>query len=372
MLVVGILGVLFGVMLATPRPAFAAGANAVVGAEEGLSRPSDIDIKGFPVVAYTPETSLTFAGFGLILMRPDANKPDGRTSTVLAAGAYTLNGQWMANLSPNLYLDGGTYNITSALSVLNWPSSFFGIGAQNPASAEERFDSMAVVLTSRFRRRVLSPHLYVGVEYEFGTHAIQALEAGKIGSDEVLGSRGGHLSAVGLNFAWDTRDTSFAASEGTYVQGSILRFTPVLGSDFDYTRYKLDARQYVGLGHQQVLSFQGLWESLDGEVPFYKLAKLGGQKRLRGLFKGRFRDTDMLLGQVEYKSPPWWRLRLAGFAGLGAVYGSASELSLGNLKWSTGVGIRLAVDESEGVNVRADVGLSPDGTGFYLSIGEAF
>jgi hypothetical protein len=365
-------------LIATPQrltwvdEAVAQEASAVVGAKEQLSRPSNIEIKGFPVVAYTPETSLTFAGFALMLMRPDIHEPESRTSTVLAAGAYTLNGQWLLNLSPNLYLDDGAYNIKSALSLLSWPSSFFGVGAQNRADAEERFDSMAVVLTTQFRRRVLSPHLYLGAEYEFGSHNIQALEAGLIGSDEVTGSDGGRLSAVGLNFAWDTRDTSFAASEGTYVQGSVLAFTPALGSDYAYTRYKLDARHYFDLGNQQVLSVQGLWESLDGDVPFYKLAKLGGEKRLRGLFKGRYRDTDMLLAQAEYKSPPWWRLRLAGFAGLGSVYGGASELSADNLKWSTGVGLRVAVDESEGVNVRADVGLSPDGTGFYLSIGEAF
>lgn len=347
-------------------------ASAVVGADQRLSEPSDIEFKGFPVVAYTPETNLTFAGFALMLMRPEVDEPEGRTSTVLAAGAYTLNGQWLLNLSPNLYLHGGAYNIKSSLSLLSWPSSFFGLGAHNPSSAEERFDSMATVLSTRFRRRVASPHLYLGVEYEFGSHQIRPLEAGSISRGEVIGSRGGQLSAVGINFAWDTRDTTFAASEGTYVQGSILAYTPLLGSDFAYTRYKLDARQYFDLGHRQVLSVQGLWELLEGDVPFYKLAKLGGDRRLRGLFKGRYRDTDMLLAQAEYKSPPWWRLRLAGFGGVGSVYGGSSELAVRNLKWSTGVGLRLAVDESEGVNVRADVGLSPDGTGFYLSIGEAF
>jgi hypothetical protein len=356
----------------SPGAVYADEAHVVAGAEQSLSAASTTDFKGFPIVAYTPETSLTFAGFGLMLMRPGLEEPEGRTSSVLAAGAYTLNGQWLLNLSPDLYLNAGAYNIKSSLSLINWPSSFFGLGAQTRHSDEQRFDSMALVLNTQVRRRLWSPNLYLGLEYEFARRSVQALEAGMLTGDQIVGSRGGSLSAVGLNFAWDTRDVGFAASQGTYVQASVLAFVPALGSDYAYLRYKLDARQYVALGHQQVLAVQGLWESHVGEVPFYKLAKLGGEKRLRGLFKGRYRDTDMLLAQAEYRSPPWWRLRLAGFAGLGSVYGASSQLSIEHLKWSTGLGLRLAVDESEGVNVRADVGLSADGPGLYLSIGEAF
>lgn len=361
--------------LATPlEVAHAADAEANVSASAELADEdaSVIELKGFPVAAYTPETSLTFAGFGLILVRPDLDRPNDRTSSVLAAGAYTLNDQWLLNLSPNLYLDGGDYNVKASLSLLKWPNSFYGIGADVAGNREERFDSTAFVVSSSIRRRFLSPSLYFGVEYEFARQTITPMSEGLLSAHAVTGSDGGLLSAVGVNFAWDTRDNSFAATEGSFVQGSVLSYSEALGSDFSYMRYRLDGRHYVDLGHRQVLALQGLWESHVGEVPFYKLAKLGGQKRLRGLFKGRYRDKNMLLAQAEYRTPPLWRLRLAGFGGIGEVYGDESPLTVDNLLWSAGVGLRLAVDESEGVNVRADFGLSPEGNGFYLSIGEAF
>ncbi|QDG49604.1 hypothetical protein FIV42_02270 [Persicimonas caeni] len=359
------------VILPSP-PLYAADADVAANVEAPDEAGSDIELKGFPVAAYTPETSLTFAGFGLLLVRPDLDQPDDRTSSVLAAGAYTLNDQWLLNLSPNLFLDGGAYNVKASVSLLKWPNSFYGIGAQVADHHEERFDATAFVVSTSIRRRVLSRHLYLGVDYEFARRSIVAQTEGLLRSDSVVGSDGGLLSAVGVNFAWDTRDNSFAATEGSYVQGSVLRYSEALGGDFSYTRFRLDGRHYVDLGHQQVLALQGMWESHVGDVPFYKLAKLGGQKRLRGLFKGRYRDKNMLLAQAEYRTPPLWRLRLAGFGGIGEVYGDDSPLSVDNLLWSAGAGLRLAVDESEGVNVRADFGLSPEGTGFYLSIGEAF
>ncbi len=351
---------------------FAGEVDAAASADAEPTQESAIELKGFPIAAYTPETSLTFAGFGLLLARPDLDEPNARTSSVLAAGAYTLNDQWLINLSPNLYLDGGVYNVKSAVSLLRWPNSFFGVGADISDHAEERFDSTTFIIGTTIRRRLFSPHLYMGVDYEFSRRTIEALGEGSLSAGEVLGSEGAMLSAVGANFAWDSRDNSFAATEGTYLEGSVLAFTQFLGSDFSYVRYRLDGRHYLDLGHRQVLALQGMWESHVGDVPFFKLAKLGGQNRLRGLFKGRYRDKNMLLVQAEYRTPPLWRLRLVGFGGLGEVYGDDSPLSVDNVLWSAGAGLRFAVDESEGVNMRADFGWSPEGTGFYLSVGEAF
>ncbi len=360
------------VCLVSESSAFAVRPEANPSLAQTTGLPPNLKLKGFPIAAYTPETSLTFAGFGLVLAPPTVGGPNAHTSTLLAAGAYTLNGQWMLNLSPNLYLDGGKYNVKSSLSLLHWPTDFFGLGSNTDEANKEKFNATAIVFDTVAKRRLWDPHLYLGVEYEFSSRNIDALQDGPIMAHQVVGSEGGNISGVGLNLTWDTRDNCFAATQGSLLQGSVMTYTPLLGSDFQYTRLKLDARHYFDLGHDQVFAMQGLWESHIGEVPFYKLAKLGGQKRLRGIYKGRFRDKNMLLLQGEYRTPPLWRLRLAGFGGLGEVWGDNGAFGLGALKWSAGVGLRLAVDKKQGVNVRADYGWSPDGNGFYLSIGEAF
>ena len=42
-----------------------------------------------------------------------------------------------------------------------------------------------------------------------------------------------------------------------------------------------------------------------GDVPFYDLALLGGEDRMRGYYKGALRDKVLFDTQVEYRMPVW-------------------------------------------------------------------
>ncbi len=53
--------------------------------------------------------------------------------------------------------------------------------------------------------------------------------------------------------------------------------------------------------------------------------------------------------------------------------GELSEFELLDLKYAGGVGLRYALNEEDGVNLRLDVALTADGeSNLYVTIGEAF
>ena len=61
------------------------------------------------------------------------------------------------------------------------------------------------------------------------------------------------------------------------------------------------------------------------------------------------------------------------FAGVGDVFGSdASDVSLDELKYSYGLGLRFLFNRQEKINLRADFGFGQDTRGVYFGLEEAF
>jgi hypothetical protein len=102
------------------------------------------------------------------------------------------------------------------------------------------------------------------------------------------------------------------------------------------------------------------------------LPRLGGDKILRGYYKGRYRDKILAVVQAEVRIPVWWRFGVTAFAGAGDVADRPGRLRLADFKFSWGWGIRFKISPREGTNLRMDVGYGKNGSGFYLTANEAF
>ena len=66
------------------------------------------------------------------------------------------------------------------------------------------------------------------------------------------------------------------------------------------------------------------------------------------------------------------RFGMVAFGGLGQVASEISAFTPGDWKPSYGGGIRVALDESEKLNIRVDVGFGQKESGVYLNLSEAF
>ena len=170
----------------------------------------------------------------------------------------------------------------------------------------------------------------------------------------------------------DNRDNTFAASSGGYHQLIAMKYNDRLGSDFEFNQYIIDLRQFIPINKKGVLALQGLAMFSEGDVPFNRLAQLGGSMIMRGIYQGRYRDKNMLALQGEYRRPFKHRWYFSVFASIGDVAHSSSEFDASDLKYTAGGGVRYALDPKNKMHIRLDVGVSEFGVSPIIILGEAF
>jgi len=331
---------------------------------------------GFPVVGYAPETSVAFAGLGMLQLQVGQPSPSNRLSTVSAAAAYTLRNQWLVSLAPSFYLRNGRAHVYGDLRVQQWDGDFYGLGRNASLDAAETFVPREARAAVGFRHRVADTSLSLGTRARIRALTMhERVEGGLLESVAPPGYDGARVVALGAVAAWDTRDLEFFPRKGAFVEATLERAAPELGADHAFWGAEIDARAYKQLGRraEHIVAAQARVELRDGTAPFFELPTFGGMNIMRGVSEGLFRDQNGAAAQVEYRSPFVGPIGFVAFAGAGEVFGRFAALGDAAAAWSAGGGVRLAIDKANGVNARLDYGVSRNEfSGIYLSVTEAF
>jgi outer membrane protein assembly factor BamA len=326
-----------------------------------------------PIIARSIETGWSFGVAGSSTFHLNASDTSSRTSNVQALALYTTRQQFVVAINGSIYFPGERFIINHQISYSSFPDKFWGLGKTAPDSSKEsyKFKQYYVYLHPQ---HLVGRSLFLGLVYEFQRVFDTQYEPGGIFDKEnIQGRNGYHVSGMGLSFTYDTRNNAFSPDRGTMMQIYFDHFAPFLGSDYQYTNFVLDFRQFIRLRHQQILALQEYGFFTSGTVPLRSLAALGGANSMRGYYQGRFRDNNMAVIQAEFRTPLFWRFGAVAFGDIGNVASTAGQLNFVDLKYSYGGGLRLAMNKAEKLNLRADFGINAKGTGgFYLQLGEAF
>lgn len=327
-----------------------------------------------PLLTYSPETSLGFGITGQYLFR---FRNTDSTSNLSVAGLtlmYTLRRQFIVHPNWDLFLRDQQYRITGDFLYQRYPDSFFGIGNDTRYDARERYTTQYILFKNRATRRVMK-HLHLGLQYRLEHMFKPSYEAGGLfDSLDIPGEAGFTASGLGLSGIYDSRDNNIFPFEGQYITLSNHFYRSWLGSGPEFINLTIDARAYFNPGKgSHVIALQGYMQLNTDDPPFMMLSKMGGEMIMRGHFAGRYRDRHILAAQVEYRFPIIWRFIGVAFAGVGDVAREFNDLTLPELKYSLGGGLRFTLDAKERINLRFDAGFGLHGNrGFYLGISEAF
>ena len=325
-----------------------------------------------PVVFFSPETSFAVGAAGMYTFYTSKGQAKSRPSNVHALLYYTLNKQYWFEVAPDVYLKNDEYHVFGTANYTKYLDKFWGIGNATQADDEEKYVSLISRLKVTVLKRVVS-QLSAGLSFEYEHNKIAEVEeGGLLETGNIIGSEQGTSSGIGTLFQWDSRDNIFSSSTGYYCQFSAKFFMPALGSSYKFNMYNIDFRKYVPLFSSHVFAFQGYINIITGSPPFQMLSRLGGQDLMRGFYRGRYRDKNMVVVQMEYRLPVWWRFGLVGFVGVGDVTDNMAYFSVDTLKTCVGLGIRFRISPEEKMNVRLDIGFSKEYTGVYFSLNEAF
>ena len=324
-----------------------------------------------PILYYTPETKLAIAAGGLYFFRDGTDATQAHPSGIAATIEYTQLNQMQFELSPDISLLNGEYRLNGQVGFRKFPAMYYG--RVSNLAIEERYTPQTTYVRLNLQKNIAS-HLTAGCMVTYSNQRMTALEpGGALESGEILGSGGGLTSGIGATLTWDDRDNSFFPSSGRYYEGSYTTYQKMIGSDYTFSRWKADCRDYYPIGKSQVIALQRYVSIVTGDAPFQNLSTFGGKEILRGYPEGYYREKNMLAVQMDYRvTPLLWKLGFAAFVSVGEVTARVDRFSLANVKYSVGFGVRYLLIEKEKLSLRFDWAWGKGSSGMYITINEAF
>jgi len=329
-------------------------------------------IIGLPVFFFTPDTKFGGGAGGIATFNFPKDSIGARRSSVTIGVVYTQLNQLLLYFPFQLFPQNQKYWISGEVGYYRYVFNYFGTGNGFPPDYIEKYDATFPRIRLNLSRKV-APGLYAGLRYAYDDFTFTRKEAGgELDRNTVRGSEGGRISGLGAGINYDTRNSIFFPNQGWLVDASVYTESALTGSQFNYRRITADASHYWKLGKKGVFALNAVSILSFGEVPFHQMPVIGGTKRLRGYFEGKYRDNHLLILQGEYRQPLFWRLGAVAFGGLGLVGQRFESLALQNTRYHFGTGLRLMIDKAQKINIRADYGWGYRSSGFYLTFGEAF
>lgn len=333
------------------------------------------NIKVFPYVYYTPETSLAFGVGGIITFYTSQYRLL-RPSKISLSGYYTINKQFKFSISPQMYFYQNMFLLLTDLNYGHYVDRYYGVGNDTPDIENASYNSNAWGFYLNMQLPPLLKeysHTKIGIIFDLYHYKITDIKENPYLTNQTIeGDKGKISSGFGFIWVWDNRNSIFYPTSGGLHQIKAIFYFKQIGSDFVFNHYELDLRQYLKIRERKVLAFQLFGQFVKINAPFYELAKLGGQRIMRGYFEGRYRDKNYVAFQSEFRSHIWGRLGYVLFIGTGDVAKEIKDLDLLNMKISAGFGLRFIFNKEENVNIRTDIGFGKNSSGVYFGIEESF
>ncbi len=328
----------------------------------------------FPFFLRSPETKWGFGSVAAFFFKAKKNDVSIRTSDINLVTLYTLNRQAVVVLGTTVFFPEEKNIFRLQTSYSYYPDKCWGIGNETLKSEEESYSIKQFYFNPQFLQKIYRSW-YFGVSYDFqNIHDFKYDANGIFDQQHITGRYGGSVSGAGMLFTWDTRNNAYSPSKGFFAELSATAYGQRLGSDFSFNSYSLDLRKFINLSekNKRVLAMQLLVKDNTGTVPLRNLALLGGPEIMRGYYKGRFVDKDLIAYQAELRQFLFWRLGVTAFGSVGEVSSAIPEFNLKGLHYACGAGVRIMVSKSEKLNLRVDYGIGKNSNGLYVILKEAF
>lgn len=323
-----------------------------------------------PVIFRFPETRWGggIAGTSTFSFQKDSSW--AKPSQISYGMTITQNRQLLLFAPFTLFLNNNKWYIFNDSGWYRYNYFYYGIGENrvNQEVFNVDFPRVRIVIG-----RQVGKSGYAGIRYGYEAYKITKTEpGGELAKGTIAGSDFSRTSALGLSYIHDKRDQIFYPRKGSFGEFFIFPSRKQFGADVTFTRFYADYSIYKSLRPNIVLATNLVGSAIFGDqVPFNQLSFLGGQKKMRGLYEGFFRDRNTALIQEEIRVELGKVFGIVGFGSIGWMGDQNQLLRIQKPKFSYGAGLRVATKNH--LNLRLDYGFSPYTPGaFYATVGEAF
>jgi len=288
------------------------------------------------------------------------------------------------NLFQEAYMAHNLYHLVSTLNFISWPAYFYGIGNHTDIikDSADFYTSQGTSGDITFEKQIL-PHFFIGPQALFNYESIDTDAKHGLLTNKVTGYNGAFTDGAGGVATYDRRDAIYWTRRGAYLRAKAAWYREFMGSNQDFDNYSFEARQFFPMGKNGALGFSGNLQLEYGDIPFRQLSTASGDKAMRGLIRGKYRDRDLLVFQSEYKDyfPDWnflsakWirnRLGYAVFAETGQVAHDIDQIAFDQFLPDFGLGLRYAMNPANRMNLRLDIGFVDSHAALAINYKEAF
>jgi outer membrane protein assembly factor BamA len=322
---------------------------------------------------YSPETRLGLGGFVYTYFNTSKFNNNKRSNTQSYL-FYTMNKQFSFENDYQLWFKNNTYLFSGNIDFSHFPDFFYGV-SNNTIEDEKILISFNIIKIHSKNLIKLQKQLYAGIDFQY--QKLYKLDTKQknnttIDIENYVGGKGYGVSGLGPIVIYDNRDNPLNPTNGSYFESSYQYFGKWMGSQMKFNSFIMDIRKYNTFFNKLIWNGSVYMHFNSGEVPFRMLATIGGARHLRGYYRGRFRDNNMIILQKEIRMPIYKWFGIAAFGGLGSVATTLSNFKSNDIHYSYGLGLRLRINKKENTNIRLDYGLTKDSRGIYIVFAEAF
>jgi hypothetical protein len=334
---------------------------------------NSVRITPLPVIMYSPETRLGIGALGILNFSLGKDSLT-RSSYLQSSVIITINKQIDTDNMLVAFTNEEKYLIKGRFRYMHMPEFYYGVGNSLPESNRQLVTYNRLLLELKALRRISNKD-FAGIFFRSNSISKTRPEGEGIWQQQpYVGQAGYRITGIGIDLTRDKRDLVYNASKGYSIDFSFIHYGKTTLSDFNLNNYFLDVRKYftVWKKKRHIFCFQSIYNGMTGTVPYKDLSELGGPMIMRGYYRGRARDKNMLAFQMEYRLPVWKFLGLTAWAGGACVDPEFLQVDFTNWKPNYGIGTRVQINKKDRINIRFDVGFGKNSSGFYVDILEAF
>lgn len=326
-------------------------------------------IRALPLAFYSPETSLGLGLAGVSTFALNRKDSLNSPSQVQLVAAYTFNRQLLLYAPFQFFSRKNSLHISGEIGYFNYTYFYFGQGPDE--GLEENMESYQ----TKFPRLRLKGYQALGNNHFLGASLggdyfdmvrFDSIE-GNLFKENTYGIEGGGVYSMGICYKFDSRKQVYFPLKADLITLDLEHYF----GDYSFQRFTSSWAHYQPLG-KGIWASQLYYEQGIGTIPFFALPFLGGGKLFRAYTRKQVRSQAVAGIQQEYRSAPilFDRLRAVAFASYG--YDWENSIQWNKPRWAIGTGLRFCLDTENQVFMRVDYGWSPQATGLYVTIGEAF
>lgn len=272
---------------------------ANLGADNQYDPNKGINWSVLPGPFYTPELKLGLAMAVAGLYR--VNPADTRTqnSSVSFTGYVSSSGALGMGISSYTFFTDDIWRLFIDGNVNKVPTGFWGIGYDAAQGDEQKYTNNAVRIHP-LMMRAMADNLYLGAGWDFSSMQANIDDAHP--GDTFTRYRAGTstlASGASITLNYDSRDVVTRPQRGQFFKIEYTWFDPAVGSETHFTGTELQYDFYHLLDEASVLAVDVWGRFTQGDVPWDRLSMAGDDRRMRGYYQGRYRDMNVVSGQVE-------------------------------------------------------------------------